>query len=644
MYRPYTNDYPTALAIASQAVGASLVAICVRHPLKSRLATPLFVTAAVGTALIPSLVPRVIDLGSVPLPYVLQGLMLLATAAMFLQRRLSIGVTAVLGQMALVALALFMRSFDDELVQAHLAWLGALLGCHLLTTAAPRRDYEPARRSFWLQEALLFCGTVLVSHIITSVVFGRLIYNGDEVAYSFQAHVYGQLKAYAPVQPCASMFENYWVFNQDGRLFSQYTPGWPLFMAPFARIGLIDWACPTAAGLLAVGMSRLSRRLAGGLAPTTRRSERIEAVAGVLGPVLALLGPSMLLNAAARFSHIMVLLCFVWAIEAACVLGAGRERAGRVWLYGFVLGSVTALGLATRPADGGFVAVGVGSYFLWATLRRQIGLRAWVATGAGFALFIGLTLVLLRLQLGKWFQTGYALAPSTHAEAVLKLSLPQADQWKYGIPLAWGSYMFWPVAPALGLAGLIRTAAGQERRIVLMSTVGPLIALGFYALVEFGRYTDDGLGPRYQLVLVVPMAIGGAAVLAPLVESLRVGLDSPFAWTRRIVAASLFAAAVVYGVAAIAPLVYPVAKKDVFAATAPLRGARDSALKNAIVAIIPGHATAHETNLAQNTPFEKSPDVLFLIRRSNADEQCAREHFPGRTWYRAGMDDHLTPF
>jgi hypothetical protein len=38
------------------------------------------------------------------------------------------------------------------------------------------------------------------------------------------------------------------------------------------------------------------------------------------------------------------------------------------------------------------------------------------------------------------------------------------------------------------------------------------------------------------------------------------------------------------------------------------------------------------------------PDVLFLIRRSDRDEACAREHFPGRTWYRAGMDATLMAY
>ena len=58
------------------------------------------------------------------------------------------------------------------------------------------------------------------------------------------------------IPPCASMFENYWVFRHEGRAFSQYTPGWPLFMAPFSRLGVIYLAGPVMAGILAVGIGR----------------------------------------------------------------------------------------------------------------------------------------------------------------------------------------------------------------------------------------------------------------------------------------------------------------------------------------------------------------------------------------------------
>jgi hypothetical protein len=645
MWRPYTDHYPEAVTIAAQVVGATLAAVAWAHPLPKRLATPLLCVAIATTSLIPGVIPRVLSLpAGLHIGHVLQASASFATLALLLQRSHALKALAVLGQAGLAALSFYVRESDHELVFGYLFWYGLLLGAHLFRVAPPARGPSPpSSRSYARYEIAIFLVTVALAFLVTNLVFNRLIYDGDEVAYTYQAEVYGHLRAYGPTPPCASMFENYWVFRHQGHTFSQYTPGWPLFMAPFARLGLIDLAGPVAGGIMAVGVARLSRRLASGLGSTPESSERIITIAGVIGPLFAVAGPSMLLNAASRFSHTMVCACFVWATESLCVVSDREVKTGRAWRYGGLLGSATALCVATRPAEGVFLGAGIFLYFLWAARGRRISWRAFVGTSIGFAAFGGLALVLLRIQLGAWFQTGYTIAPSIHPEAALRLSPPQPHQWKYGLPLAWGSYVWWPAAPALGIAGLLRALAGRERRVAFMLLFGPLIVLIFYFFVEFHRYSDDGLGPRYYLVHVIPMAVGGAALLAPLLERAR-GPYGPFTWLRRLAPAALAAVAVVVGVARVAPLVYPVGVAEYKYTTAPLRAARNLGLKNAIVMIIPGHATAHETNLAQNPPMDPNPDVLFLIRRSKADEACARRNFPGRTWYRAGLDDKLTPY
>jgi hypothetical protein len=646
MWRPYTDHYPEAVAIASQVVGASLAAVVWAHPWRGRAAAPLLYAAIATTALVPGVIPSVFSLpAGFHIGHVLQASASFATVAMLLQRSHALKALAVLGQLGLAALSFYVTESDHELVFGYLFWYGLLVGAHLFHAAPPLRvQAPPSARSFARHETAIFLVTVALAFLVTNLVFNRLIYDGDEVAYTYQAEVYGHLRAYGPIPPCASMFENYWVFRHNGHAFSQYTPGWPLFMAPFARLGLVDLAGPVIGGIMAVGIARLSRRLASGLGSTPESSERIITIAGVIGPLFAVLGPSMLLNAASRFSHTMVCACFVWATESLCVVSDRGATGGRAWRYGLLLGSAAALCVATRPAEGVFLGAGVFLYFLWAARDRRITWRAFVGTSLGFAAFAGLTLIILRLQLGAWFQTGYTIAPSIHPEAALRLSPPQPNQWKYGLPLAWGSYVWWPAAPALGIAGLLRALAGRERRVAFMLLFGPLLVLVFYFFVEFHRYSDDGLGPRYYLVHVIPMAVGGAALLAPILDRVARGAHGPFTWLRRVAPAALALAAVVVGVARIAPLVYPTGVAEYKYTTAPLRGARNLGLKNAIVMITPGHATAHETNLAQNPPLDPNPDVLFLIRRSKADEACARRNFPGRTWYRAGLDDKLTPY
>jgi hypothetical protein len=655
---PYTDDFPRVVAAAGQSIAAALTALHWSRPLRTRTATVLFVVA-IWTAVLAPNAPAVAGLLHLdPSPRDLSLLQLSATlaiVAMLLDGSRWLGVLAALGQFALFAVAHAVRDSNYELSFAYIFFYGVLVGTHALRNAAPDRSLSPpARRSFGWQDGAIFLVTTGLALLVTNLVFGRVVFNGDEVANSFQADVYGHLRAFAPIPPCPSMFENYWVFRHNGHAFSQYTPGWPMFMAAFQRAGVIWLAGPVMGGLLAVGIARLSRRVASGLGRTADDSGRIVAVAGWLGPILAALGPALLLNSASRFSHTMVCGCFAWAVESLCVVsekgpgsaGTGPPEASRAraWRYGLLLGAATSLGLATRPADGGMLGVGIFLYFAWAAFQRRITRPGFLGTAVGFLFFGGLTAIILRLQLGAWFQTGYAISASIHPEAHLHLSWPEPNQIKYGIPLATGSYCWWPIAPALGVAGLLRALGGRQRGAVFMLVIGALMLWGFYFLVEFGRGGDDGLGPRYLLPLVVPMAIGTAAILAPLFASVRLRGSG---WTTRLGSigpAFLAALAVAYGVARIAPALYPVAFAEYRNGTAPLRGAKRLGLKNAIVMLEPGHIPVHETNLAQNPPMNPSPDVLFLIRRNPADDACARENFPGRTWYRAGMTETLTPY
>jgi hypothetical protein len=645
MHLPYTNHFPEAISAAGEVTGVALTAVTWSRSLRTRMATVSFSAAIWLAALLPAVLsdPPVLlqDVHALP---ILQISALLATLAMlFGQPSRWLKAFAVVGQGALLALTLVVRESDYELAFGYLFWYGLLFGAYLLWAAPPATDEEHAsKQSFGVHDLLIFASTVALAFLVTNLAFNRLVFNGDEVANSFQADVYGHFRAFAPIPACPAMFENYWVFRHDGHAFSQYTPGWPLFMALFSRLGVISLAGPVMAGFVAVGVARLSRRLAFGLGSQPEQSERIVAIAGVLGALSAMLGPSMLLNGASRFSHTMVCACFAWAIESLCVISDRGVAPGRALRYGLLFGSAVALGIATRPADGSMLGVGIFGYFCWVAYQRRLTWRAFSGAVLGFAFFAGLTAVILRLQLGEWFQTAYKLAPTIHPEAKFRLSWPAANQAKYGVPLATGSYCWWPAAPALGIAGLVRALGGRERRVAFMLAVSGLVFESFYFLVEFGRGVDDGLGPRYFLPLVVLMAAGGAAILAPLVEKVaRARLALPVPWLLSMAPAACVALAVAYGAIRIGPLLYPVAEADYRYSTAPLRGAQKLGLKNAIVIIEHGRSTADEWNLAQNQPMNPDPDVLFLSRHSHADDICARKHFPGRAWYRAGFDESL---
>jgi hypothetical protein len=653
MHLPYIERWQDAAAFTAQSVGGALTAIVWHRPLRTRTANVLFGASIWLAALSPVLpdITRLLHLGfDFKVPVVLQASAMLATLAILLHGLRWLGVVAVLGQFVLYALGEYLRDSNFELMNLYLTWYGVLLGAHAAVAAPPRRDDDAAvsdggeKRSYARHDVGIFLAVTALAALVANVVYERVLYNGDEIAYTYMADLFGHFRAYGPIPPCPSMFENYWVFRYHGHSFSQYTPGWPLFMAAFSRAGVVWLAGPVMAGLLAIAVARLSRRAAGGLGATALASHRTVTIAGILGAGLAFLGPALLMNGASRFSHTMVCACFAWSVESLCTIcdRVAAHRSARGW--GFLFGAALALGLSTRPIDAGALGVGVFLYFLWALWRRRLAWAPLLMAGVAFACFLGLTLTILRLQLGSWFNSGYQIAPSIHPESALRLSWPHPEDWKYGFPLGFGSYCWWPVAPALGAAGLLHSLRGRERRVAFMLVVSVLPLMMFYSLVDFSRGHDDGMGPRYTLPVVIPMAVGGAVILAPLVTR---AWQRVVGWRTRINTlgpAVLVALAVAYGVARDGALMYPEAHRQFVTWAAPLLGARKMGLKNAIVIIEPGHVPHHETNMAQNSPTDPNPPVLFLIHRSPSDDVCAREHFPGRTWYRAGMDTRLTPY
>ena len=646
MRRPYTLHYEEAVAIAGVSAAATLVAVLTARPLRTAFATRSL-GAAIGLAALGPHVPalaRGLHLAHLPSPLpFLQLSATLATLAMLSHGPRVLALGASLGQLGLLVLGLYCIDSNFDLGLAHLFLYGVLLGVHAFLERRDRTPVAAPARSFRAQDiGILFSCTALAA-FVTRTVFGALTANGDEIANTFQADVLAHLRAYAPVPPCASMFENYWVFNYQNRLFAQYTPGWPLFMAPFQRLGVVWLAGPTALGLAAVGIARLSRRLASGLGTTPETQARIVALAGPLGSMLAVTGASMLLNGASRFPHALVCACFAWSVESACEITTNGSEPRRALRYGALLGATLALGIGTRPADGALLATGVAFYCLHALRRGQIPPLALASGGLVLVALGGFLALLLRLQLGEWWKTGYSIASQFHPESQLTFAFPGPKHLKHAIPLSFASYCWWPAAPALGIAGLLGGLASQERRVGRMLLVSGFAVQAFYFFVKFGRLGDNALGPRYLLPLVVPMAVGGAAVLAPLLVAGLARAGSTDVLGARLRAA-VVAFAAVSGTLLLAPLIYPLAQDEYRQATAPLRAAARLGVKNAIILLEPGRVNGVPENLAQNEPMAENPGTLFLIRKSAADEACAREHFGGRTWYLANKDETLTPY
>ena len=292
--------------------------------------------------------------------------------------------------------------------------------------------------------------------------------------------------------------------------------------------------------------------------------------------------------------------------------------------------------LATRPGDGATLGVGLFAYFVYALVRRRLGWRALVGCAVAFGVIGGLTLVVLRLQLGEWFKTAYSLSPIIYPWNKIGWSLPKANEYKWGLPLATGSYCWWPCSLPVGLAGLAALRGRSQRMgFVLLAGFVPFVI--FYTLLESGRGYDLGYGPRYCMPWVVPMAVGTGVMLGRLwsaARERRADLDPLHAGG----AVAVALVAVILGVVRIAPLVYPFTYVDVVLVHNRLHEAvARLGPHNAVVFGGKGLNNTDPMDLTENLPLELYPnqDVLFAIDRGPDAVRCVREEYPGRSFYRA---------
>ena len=140
----------------------------------------------------------------------------------------------------------------------------------------------------------------------------------------------------------------------DGRMHTQYPPGWPALIALFGAVGLARWSA-VALSAAAVGLTYLLGRRA--------HSRQ----AGLAAAALLAVQPWVVESAAGYMSHAA---STAMSAAAAWLLLEGEARAGRpriaCWL---VAGLALALLLATRPLTA--VAVGA-SMVLWLLARGNL--------------------------------------------------------------------------------------------------------------------------------------------------------------------------------------------------------------------------------------------------------------------------------
>jgi hypothetical protein len=645
---PFTANPVDAFSIAQTTAAGALTAVLLIRPLRPLVSSVLLLLAIWLTALLPDGIAFVTGLGveihDRSLTSYLGWSAFLATAAMVIARPHWVGAIALVGEIALHKVSGWVVDADQGLCVAHLVWFGMLLGIHQLL--AERKAVTPAARSGWRFDpshflrqdiALAALAIVLASLVAKFVTLGECG-SADEWAYTYQAALFAKLHAYGRAPPCPSAFHNFWIFSAGGRMFSQYPPGWPLFMAPFVALGAPWLAAPFSLGLLVVGIARLARRASLG---ASGRPDVVDA-AGPVAAMFTMTSSTVLINSASRYSHVFSCACFAWAVESVAAITARDSASTRErQVSGVILGVSASWLLATRVGDGVTLGWGIFLCFLFGLLRGRLSLRVVAATTVAFVLWGGLSLVILRLQLGRWFVTGYSLAHDYYDWVQVKFSAPKPEDIRWALPIGTGSYCWWPLSPALGIGGLIAALRPRGRSVSFALVTGTLALLVLNYFLEFGRGWDFGYGPRYFLQTIVGMAVGTGVMLAPLWAAAQRHLHE----RRALVVggpALLVIAAAVTGAVRLAPLLYPYTYEDTHARNGLNEAVRKSRLENAIVWIEPGTSVADSRDLTQNYPLDLYPsDALLLIDAGQDARRCVTSYYPRRRQYRATGYSHV---
>jgi hypothetical protein len=638
MHSPYTFNSFDAFMAAQTSVGLGLTAIAWSRPSRPPVSTFLLLGAIWWVVLLPLQHDLLESLGTHVSPdnyiWSLKTLAALGTVAALLSGRVGTFLFALAGEAVLYKLSDYIVESDHELAALHLAYLGVLVGLQARAGDGDVTAERPTReRSFLAHDVAMFALATALAIAVSVFVLDQWIDSSDEWAYTFQAAVFAKGRAFAPAPPCADAYQNFWVFEHLGREFAQYTPGWPLFMAPFQLIGIPQFAASASLGLLVVAVARLARRAA-------RESGYVErgvAAAGTAAALCTTFSSTLLINGGSRFGHVFSAALLAWGVESIC---AAEDASRTGWRRG-QLGWSIALGVcaawlpATRPGDGTVSAIGLGLYGMYALTRRRLSLRAVLGTTAAAAAVGALTLVILRLQLGVWFKTGYSLTTSFYPWVDLGFARPKASEWKWGIPLATGAYCWWPLSPALGMAGLV-SLRGPAKRIGFMLALGALAVLALSSGLQMGRGFDWGYGPRYVLPVLVPMSVGTGVVLAPLAVRSHASAPGTVAlaggpWT-------LAVTAVMIGVVRLIPLVYPPNYESIRATANLRRDIRRYELHNAVVLLPTGVGWMNEgLDMTTNLPLKLYPDqdVIVAMDRNQALTQCVKNNYRGRVFYTA---------
>lgn len=335
----------------------------------------------------------------------------------------------------------------------------------------------------------------------------------DEIVQMMQARLYtaGHLFGRPAAHP--EFVSTMHVIDFGGKVYGQFPPGGPAFLALGDLVGAPWLVGPVAGGVAVLAFARVAR--AAEPRPTV-------AAAALL---LFAFAPFVAFMAGSYMNHVPTAACLLVAVAAlAQATRDETSRPGAAALAGFGLG----LAATIRPVDAAAFALPAAVWLLARTARRPRHWPALMAAGGGIALPIAVLLLVNWRTNGAPLEFGYTVlwgpahglgfhrAPwgETHTPMrgleLINLYLLRAQNYLYELPLP----SLLPASAALLLARRLRPL---DRYLLAASA----LLLGAYF-----AYWHDGfyLGPRFLYPLAPVAALWTARTLPALRDRLGPGL------------------------------------------------------------------------------------------------------------------------
>ncbi|MEM7143390.1 MAG: hypothetical protein AAF548_20415, partial [Actinomycetota bacterium] len=361
----------------------------------------------------------------------------------------------------------------------------------------------------------------LIALLIGPVAFPAYTGNADEPVYVLQAEALADGHLTLDAQQHGGPFRPWLTGEHEGRIYTQYQPGWPAAIAAASTVGSMALARALAAAGLVVAAAALAEQVF-----ADRRVRRTAAAATAATPLFIL----------HSFTWLSYSFSAAWLIGAAALFV--RQARHPAPLTATAAGAMLAGGLLIRPFD----AVVVGVVLVLAAVvvgGRKVG--RLVTTTVPYAALGAAPAVLLTLSYNRYV-TGDpflfplpASSPENRFGFGLREILPGEPAVDYSFDTATDALFdnvsaipTWTAFGGLAVVAAVVTLLDRSvgRRVRLMLGAGivafPAAYLFWWATALSAPGARNGLGPHYYLPAVALLTVVAARGVVTLVERARV--------------------------------------------------------------------------------------------------------------------------